>query len=75
MTGELPTGRRPLAVAWNRAMEDFAHQMRWPVDIAYPGAEQVQVALDNRNIHGPVPWHWTFEPKAAGEVVQPTFSD
>jgi hypothetical protein len=28
-------------------MEDFAHQMRWLADAAYPEAEKVRVVLDN----------------------------
>ena len=28
-------------------MLDFAHQMRWPVDVAYPDAPVVRMVLDN----------------------------
>ena len=30
---------------------DFAHQMRWLVDEAYPDAEVVRLVLDNLNTH------------------------
>ena len=32
-------------------MQDFAHQMQWLVDVAYPHAPVVRVVLDNLNTH------------------------
>ena len=40
-------GWRP--VTERRTMQDFAQQMRWLVDEAYPEAEVVRVVLDNLN--------------------------
>ncbi len=40
-------GWRHVAVTGRRTMEDFAHQMRWLVDAAYPEAEKVRVVPDN----------------------------
>ena len=34
-----------------RTKEDFAHQMRWLVDEAYPDITVVRVVLDNLNTH------------------------
>ena len=34
-----------------RTMQDFAHQMRWLVDEAYPEIPVVRVVLDNLNTH------------------------
>ena len=34
-----------------RTAVDFAHQMRWLVDEAYPDAEVVRLVLDNLNTH------------------------
>ena len=34
-------------------MEDFAHQMRWLVDEAYPETPVVRVVMDNLNTHRP----------------------
>ena len=32
-------------------MQDFAHQMQWLVDEAYPDAPVIRVVLDNLNTH------------------------
>ena len=34
-----------------RTMQDFAHQMRWLVDEAYPETPVVRVVMDNLNTH------------------------
>ena len=36
-----------------RTAVDFAHQMRWLVDQAYPHARVVRLVLDNLNTHKP----------------------
>ena len=51
MTCEPLAGWRHVAGTERRTMEDFAHQMRWLADAAYPEAEKVRVALDNLNTH------------------------
>ena len=59
-------------------MEDFAHQMRWLADAAYPEAEKVRVVLDNPvsstgqalNTHRPASLYETFEPKEPRRVIQ-----
>ena len=40
-------GGRQVAMTQRRTMQDFAQQMRWLVDEAYPGARVVRVVLDN----------------------------
>ena len=40
-------GWRHVAVTQRRTMEDFAHQMRWLVDEAYPETPVVRVVMDN----------------------------
>ena len=47
MTCEPRVGWRHVAVTEQRTREDFAHQMRWLVDQAYPNVEKVWVVLDN----------------------------
>ena len=47
---EPKAGWRQVAVE-RRTMQDFAHQMRWLVDEAYPEVEVVRVVLDNLNTH------------------------
>ena len=63
-------GWRHVAVTGRRTMEDFAHQMRWLADAAYPEAEKVRVVLDNLNTHRPASLYQTFEPKEARRVIQ-----
>ena len=46
MTCEPLAGWRHVAVTERRTREDFAHQMRWLVEEAYPNAEQVRVVLE-----------------------------
>ncbi len=46
-------GWRHVAVTERRTTGDFAHQMRWLVDEAYPEVETVRVILDNLNTHRP----------------------
>ena len=53
-----------------RTMEDFAHQMRWLSDAAYPEVEKVRVVLDNLNTHRPASLYEAFEPKEARRVIQ-----
>ena len=61
-----------------RTMTDFAHQMRWLADAAYPEVEKVRVVLDNPvsstgqalNTHRPASLYEAFEPKEARRVIQ-----
>ena len=58
-------GWRHVAVTGRRTMEDFAHQMRWLADAAYPEVEKVRVVLDNLNTHRPASLYEAFEPEEA----------
>ena len=51
LTCEPQAGWRHVAVTQRRTMEDFAQQMRWLVDEAYPETPVVRVVLDNLNTH------------------------
>ena len=42
-----------MEITERRTKVDFAHQMRWLVDEAYPEAEVIWVVLDNLNTHHP----------------------
>ena len=44
-------GWRHVEVTERRTAVDFAHQMRWLVDQAYPHARDVRLVLDNLNTH------------------------
>ena len=51
LTCEPRRGWRHVAITQQRTMQDFAHQMRWLVDEAYPGIPVIRVVLDNLNTH------------------------
>ncbi len=61
-------GWRHVEVTERRTMVDFAHQMRWLVDEAYPEAEKIRVVLDNLNTHRPASPYETFLPKEARRI-------
>ena len=58
------------AVTQRRTMVDFAHQMQWLVDTAYPHAPVVRVVLDNPNTHRPASRYETFPPAEARRIVK-----
>ena len=49
-----------------RTAVDFAHQMKWLVDGAYPDAEVIRLVLDNLNTHKPGSLYEAFEPPKPG---------
>ena len=59
-------GWRHVEVTERRTAVDFAHQMRWLVDEAYPDAEVVRLVLDNLNTHKLGSLYEAFEPTVAG---------
>jgi hypothetical protein len=63
-------GWRHVAVTERRTMEDFAHQMQWLVDEAYPEVEVVRLVLDNLNTHRPASLYETFEPAEARRIIK-----
>ena len=75
---ELLAGWRHVAVTQRRTMEDFAHQMRWLVDEAYPETPVVRVVMDNPvsstgqalNTHRPASLYETFPAAEARRVAK-----
>lgn len=63
-------GRRHIEVTLRRTRQDFAHQMRWLVDVAYPHAEHIDVILDNLNTHTYAALYETFEPAEAHLIAR-----
>ena len=63
-------GWRHVAVTQRRTMIDFADQMQWLADEAYPEAEKIRVVLDNLNTHKPASLYETFAPKEARRIRQ-----
>ena len=63
-------GWRHVAVTERRTMQDFAHQMRWLVDEAYPEAQVVRPVLDNLNTHRTASLYETFPAAEARRIAQ-----
>ena len=61
---------RHVAITQRRTMQDFAHQMRWLVDEAYPDAPVVRVVLDNLNTHRMASLYETFPPAESRRIVR-----
>ena len=77
----IPAGRHPqsvpglraagrVAVTQRRTMQDFAHQMRWLVDEAYPEVPVVRVVLDNLNTHRAASLYETFPAAEARRIAK-----
>ena len=63
-------GWRHVAVTQRRTMQDFAQQMRWLVDEAYPEVPVVRVVLDNLNTHRTASLYETFPAAEARRIAQ-----
>jgi DDE superfamily endonuclease len=63
-------GWRHVEVSEQRTMQDFARQMRWVVDEAFPEAERVRVVLDNLNTHKAASLYETFAPDEARRILR-----
>ena len=70
LTCEPLAGWRHVAITERRTMADFAHQMQWLVDVAYPHAPVVRVVLDNLNTHRMASLYETFPPAEARRIVK-----
>ena len=51
-------------------MQDFAHQMRWLVDEAYPDVPVIRVVLDNLNTHRTASLYQTFRAPEARRIAK-----
>jgi hypothetical protein len=63
-------GWRHVEVTEQRTMKDFAHQMKWLIDEAFPEAERVRVVMDNLNTHKPASLYETFAPEEARRILR-----
>ncbi len=63
-------GWRHVEVTQRRTMVDFAHQMRWLVDEAYPDAEKIRVVLDNLNTHRTASLYQAFPAAEARRIAR-----
>jgi hypothetical protein len=62
-------GWRHVQVTERRTKVDFAHCMRYLVDVLFPEAEIIIVVLDNLNVHTPAALYETFEPAEAKRIL------
>ena len=63
-------GWRHVAVTGQRTAVDFAHQMKWLADEAYPDAAVIRLVLDNLNTHKPGSLYEAFEPSEARCIAE-----
>jgi len=63
-------GWRHVEVTEHRTMLDFARQMKWLVDVAFPEAERVRVVMDNLNTHKPASLYERFAPVEARRILR-----
>ena len=63
-------GWRHVEVTQRRTAVDFAEQMRWLVDEAYPEVGTIRLVLDNLNIHKFGSLYEAFEPSEARRVAR-----
>ena len=64
------TSWRHVEVTERRTSQDFAHQMRWLVDVAYPDVECIDLIMDNLNTHKPASLYETFPPAEANRILK-----
>jgi hypothetical protein len=70
ITVEPLSGWRHVEVTQRRTAVDFAHQMQWLVDDAYPDAKVVRVVLDNLNVHSIASLYVAFLPAEARRMAR-----
>lgn len=63
-------GRRHVEVTERRTALDFAQQMRWLVDEAYPDVKVIRVVLDNLNTHTAASLYAAFPPSEARRLAR-----
>ena len=67
---EPKAGWRHVAITERRAAEDFAHQMQWLVDEAYPDVPVIRLVLDNLNTHKVASLYDAFLPEEARRLAK-----
>jgi DDE superfamily endonuclease len=69
-TVEPLAGWRHVEVTQRRTAVDFAHQMHWLVDQAYPEARVIRVVLDNLNTHTTASLYAAFPAPEARRIAR-----
>ncbi len=63
-------GWRHYAPSARRTAQDYAAQLRYLADEAYPDAQVIRLVQDNLNTHGPAALYATFAPEEARRLRQ-----
>ena len=63
------TGWRHVEVTDHRTAVDWAHQVRFLVDVRHKDAEKVILVEDNLNTHSPASLYKAFSPEEARRIV------
>ena len=63
-------GWRHVEVTAQRTGQDFAAQMKWLVDEAYPEAELIRLVMDNLNTHKAASLYERFAPEEARRIAR-----
>ncbi len=63
-------GYRHIAVTQRRTAVDFAEQMKWLVDEAYPDVGTIRLVLDNLNTHKLGSLYEAYEPSEARRIAR-----
>ena len=67
---EPQAGWRHVAVTEQRTMLDFANQMKWLVDVAYPEAQGIRLVMDNLNTHRAASLYEALAPEEARRMIK-----
>lgn len=63
-------GWRHVEMTERRTKLDYAEQIRWLVDRAYPDAEYLRIVQDNLNTHTPAAIYEAFPPEEARRILR-----
>jgi hypothetical protein len=63
-------GWRHVEVTQQRTQIDYAQQMKWLVDVGFPGALQIRVVQDNLNTHVKASLYKAFEAPEARRILE-----
>jgi transposase len=69
MFSEPLAGRRYTQVTAQRTAKDYAHAIRYLLDVVHPTAEKVVLLQDNLNTHKPASLYQAFEPEVARQLI------
>jgi DDE superfamily endonuclease len=67
---EPKSGWRHIEVTERHTKRDFAEQMKWLVDEAFPEAEKIRVVMDNLATHSRGALYERFEPEQARRILR-----